>query len=75
MKTAANAGFGPGRQRRNRFAGSAEAANNILDIAERIAADAFDLARIGRPLPADPEWVHKVRKDRTFSPQAMGSPY
>jgi len=58
------------------FAGESSQPSSLDELLRRMDRGDFDLVGVGRPLLADPEWVKKIREDRTdelkgFSKEAL----
>ena len=59
------------------FAGESSQPSSLDELLRRMDRGDFDLVAVGRPLLADPQWVTKIREQRTdelkgFSKEALG---
>lgn len=59
------------------FKGESSSPSSLEELLRRLDRGDFDLVAVGRPLLADPEWVQKIREQRTgellgFSKEALG---
>jgi len=60
------------------FAGESSQPSSLDELIRRFERGDFDLVAVGRPLLADPNWVEKIREDKTeellgFSKEALGA--